>query len=227
MNMEGTTPATSESTQVDAVVTSLSLLTLTPPAAPRSQRRGRPRCKPDNPSRLSRSTDEPVENTATPRNPSDSLSRPPPWGDDEIRALLSFILIYTEGNTWTARASRTDDFWDQAGVYVKEQVGSSYCRTGWLHCMYNLVFQLANFVGAACKWRVFRKLAREYESPLEAEHHLGSTQASCHMVQSPPQPHRTPTPPQLVCTSVLQARGLCQGVLDQIPVKEQLLVCIT
>ena len=56
--------------------------------------------------------------------------RLPLWSTDEFRTLHSFLLLYSDGSSWTSCASKTDSFWEKAGQYV--QLNSEYCHTGQL-----------------------------------------------------------------------------------------------
>ena len=56
----------------------------------------------------------------------------PPWSAQEEQALVSFVLLYTEGTRWCSRASKSDRFWENAGAYIQSQVHSKYCQTGTL-----------------------------------------------------------------------------------------------
>ena len=91
------------------------------------------------------------------------------------------------------------------------------------------------FSGAACKWRVFKKLRHEFPSPIEAERHLRSDpgevspmEAEDHLLRTPDisqeQLAATPSQPTSPPRSVTQARGLCESVLTQMEAKDQLQV---
>lgn len=58
-----------------------------------------------------------------------------PWSTDEVRALISFLLLYSEGSLWPSHASKQDLFWKKAGQYVQNQVQSEYCRSGQSQCV--------------------------------------------------------------------------------------------
>ena len=53
-----------------------------------------------------------------------------PWSPDEVRALVAFILLYSEGSSWPSRGSKGDSFWKRAGQHVQKAVNSMYCRSG-------------------------------------------------------------------------------------------------
>ena len=129
----------SASGTVDAAVTGLSLLSLTPSTSASRRSRRSVRQSGMKPKRLfgvtaglgeASSTGIEVTDAAAPFA---SSRRPPPWTVDEIRALVSFMLLYTEGDTWQSRASKTDRFWEEAGSFIQRQVNSTYSRTGWYY----------------------------------------------------------------------------------------------
>ena len=53
----------------------------------------------------------------------------PSWSEREELALIRFMLLYTEGTSWSSRSDKGDRFWEQAGGYIQKCVKSSYCRT--------------------------------------------------------------------------------------------------
>ena len=67
---------------------------------------------------------------------SDRLVSPPvqprqSWTVNEERALVNFLLLYTEATSWSSRAGKgTTVFWESAGAYVQSEVHSAYCRSG-------------------------------------------------------------------------------------------------
>ena len=48
----------------------------------------------------------------------------------EVRALVEFTLLYSEGCSWPSRGGKGDSFWVEAGQYVQKAVNSKYCRSG-------------------------------------------------------------------------------------------------
>ena len=57
----------------------------------------------------------------------------PPWTPSELLALVTFILLYTDGTRWPYR--RCDDvFWENAAKFVPNFSQLDHCRTG--YCMY-------------------------------------------------------------------------------------------
>ena len=54
----------------------------------------------------------------------------PSWTEREELALIRFMLLYTEGTSWSSRSGKGDRFWEKAGGYIQKCVKSSYCRTG-------------------------------------------------------------------------------------------------
>ena len=52
----------------------------------------------------------------------------PNWTDEELGALTSFLMLYTDGKS---RVSHKDwRFWDQAGLFIQQQLKTSHCRSG-------------------------------------------------------------------------------------------------
>ena len=50
------------------------------------------------------------------------------WTDDEVYALVLFMMLYTDGKQW---ANHKDmKFWNDAGIFILQHSGSSQCRTG-------------------------------------------------------------------------------------------------
>ena len=50
------------------------------------------------------------------------------WSDAELRALVEFVLFYSEGIKWPSH--KREDFWNSAGEFVQTKAGSSVCRSG-------------------------------------------------------------------------------------------------
>ena len=54
-----------------------------------------------------------------------------PWTVDEDRALVNFMLLYTEATSWSSRGGKGNRvFWERAGEHVQSEVQSAYCRSG-------------------------------------------------------------------------------------------------
>ena len=68
----------------------------------------------------------------------------PPWTLQEDRALVAFMLLYTEATSWSSRAGKGDQFWEKAGGHVQHTVNSDYCRTGKSHFHVSLLLFLLN-----------------------------------------------------------------------------------
>ena len=104
------------------------------PRSTSSGRRGRLRAKralfPD---RDSESV--PVETARPSAAQLDSKSqRLPVWSETEKQALVNFLLLYTDGCSWSSRAGKGDiRFWENAGAYVQKVVDSEYRRTGGIY----------------------------------------------------------------------------------------------
>ena len=50
------------------------------------------------------------------------------WSNEEIKALVEFILLHMMGDNWPSH--RQDVFWRNAGAFVQDRAGSSLCRSG-------------------------------------------------------------------------------------------------
>ena len=102
------------------------------------------------------------------------------WSDEELQALTAFLMLYTDGKSWVAH--KDDKFWNQAGVFIQQQLKTSYCRTGkyFSICVYNLCIHL---IGASCRTKATARLAKQFASPAVAEQHFSKLITST--VQSP------------------------------------------
>ena len=93
-------------------------------------------------------TPEPVPSPGPSTNPearpeassTDDKRASHPWSIEEIRALVAFLLLYSQGHSWPSRSNKEDAFWVEAGQYVQKAVKTKYCRSGELlhanFCMY-------------------------------------------------------------------------------------------
>ena len=52
----------------------------------------------------------------------------PNWTTFEYQALVSFLLLHTDGSSWSAR--KDPKFWEKAGEFVQQQTKSIHCRSG-------------------------------------------------------------------------------------------------
>ena len=124
MENDSTPPRGSLAINVDVVRANLSSLTLTPSRVTPSNASSRKRNARGMQRRLFSSApvfEEPAASV------SHSRSRQP-WSTGESRALVSFLLLCSEGSSWTSR--KEECFWEKAGQYVQNLVQSEYCRTG-------------------------------------------------------------------------------------------------
>ena len=62
-----------------------------------------------------------------------------PWRDEEVQALVAFILLYSEGRSWPSCSSKGDTFWAETGQYVQNAVNSEYCRSGEATCLCHVI----------------------------------------------------------------------------------------
>ena len=55
-----------------------------------------------------------------PQNPGAVSTRAafPSWTEREELALICFMLLYTEGTSWSSRSGKGDRFWEKAGGYI-------------------------------------------------------------------------------------------------------------
>ena len=53
----------------------------------------------------------------------------PPWSYSELLALVTFLLLHTDGRTWPSRRC-DDDFWENAAKFVQTLSKVHHCRTG-------------------------------------------------------------------------------------------------
>ena len=59
--------------------------------------------------------------------------KPREWTVGEERALVRFLLLYTESTSWSSRTGKGDNvFWEKAGAYIQKEVQSEYRRSGML-----------------------------------------------------------------------------------------------
>lgn len=58
----------------------------------------------------------------------ESTSRLPNWAEEEVKCLIGFLMLYTDGQSWVAHKDSV--FWGQAGVYIQQQAKTLYCRSG-------------------------------------------------------------------------------------------------
>ena len=156
--MATTPPATPRATQsgihLDSVVTGVSHLHVGPGLVfdtPKSKCRGKVRRYGAKRTLFDAGDHQGDRRVSAPTRPDTaSVSRPdvrfPPWTTQEDQALVSFMLLYTEGASWSSRRSKGDQFWDKAGQYVQTTVNSEYCRTGectshQLSMLFTVIFQ--------------------------------------------------------------------------------------
>lgn len=50
-----------------------------------------------------------------------------PWSEQEVKALVEFILFHGTGSKWPA--TKNDAFWSKAASFVKERGGACTLRT--------------------------------------------------------------------------------------------------
>ena len=55
------------------------------------------------------------------------------WSNDELKALIEFILFHPSGEQWPSHKQAV--FWNRAGEFVKERSGSSLSRSGMVWCV--------------------------------------------------------------------------------------------
>ena len=65
----------------------------------------------------------------------------PNWNDDEYKALINFIMLYTDGKSWPTNYKTSATFWTEAGVFIKQVTGTSHCRSGTIAVSYMQSFK--------------------------------------------------------------------------------------
>jgi len=89
------------------------------------------------------------------------------WCNDELKALVEFILFHSSGELWPSH--KQEVFWNSTGEFVKERSGSSQCRSGML--LYNicLYIYIGFVLASTCHSKVVGSLMKQYKTPKEAE----------------------------------------------------------
>jgi len=57
------------------------------------------------------------------------------WSDEELKALVEFVLFYSTGDTWPGH--KQTEFWSNAGTFVSSRSGATTTRTGMYMCCVN------------------------------------------------------------------------------------------
>ena len=52
----------------------------------------------------------------------------PAWTDGELGALVSFLMLHTNGKSWVAH--KDSRFWDEAGLFIQQSVKTTHRRSG-------------------------------------------------------------------------------------------------
>jgi hypothetical protein len=60
-----------------------------------------------------------------------TTSRLPNWTKEEVKCLIDFLLLHTDGKSWVAHKDTA--FWDEAGIFIQQQATMPYRRSGKLH----------------------------------------------------------------------------------------------
>ena len=100
------------------------------------------------------------------------------WSEDEIKALLEFLLFHGEAGAWPCH--KRDAFWKGAASYVKICSKSSHERTGkhsvlifFCHCS-----PLFCHSGNACRYKVVSWFKERFQCPTDAEAYYFGRSAS-------------------------------------------------
>ena len=72
------------------------------------------------------------------------------WTDEEFQALISFLMLYTDGNSWPSH--KDENFWDKAGAFIQQQLQTNHCRTGRVK-VYAFVC-INSLTGKSCRTKV-------------------------------------------------------------------------
>ena len=89
------------------------------------------------------------------------------WCNDELKALVEFILFHSSGEQWPTH--KQEVFWNGAGDFVKERSGSSQCRSGMILYSICLYIYIGFVLASACRSKVVGSLMKLYKTPKEAE----------------------------------------------------------
>ena len=57
-----------------------------------------------------------------------SADKKEPWVEAELKALVEFVLFYSQGDRWPTH--KQDSFWIKAADFVKSRAGTKFLRTG-------------------------------------------------------------------------------------------------
>ena len=57
-----------------------------------------------------------------------TASRLPDWVEEEVKCLIDFLLLYTDGKSWVSHKDAA--IWNLAGIYIQQQAQMPYCRSG-------------------------------------------------------------------------------------------------
>ena len=125
----------------------------------------------------------------------------PNWSSEEYQALVSFLLLYTSGLSWSSCARKDTKFWAEAGVFMQQQTKSLHCRSG-IKLAYTLysstIYCVCMHAGKACRSKVTVTLRKEFQSPAAAEKfYQGTTlpsQLNCQTPSTSPVPMDTQLP---------------------------------
>ena len=55
-------------------------------------------------------------------------TKQPCWSDREVHCLISFLMLHTDGKSWTA--NKNMHFWDEAGRYIQQQAKIAFQCSG-------------------------------------------------------------------------------------------------
>ena len=50
------------------------------------------------------------------------------WTEDELRHLMSFLMLHTDGKSWVSH--KDYKFWDSAGEFIQQLLLTSHCCSG-------------------------------------------------------------------------------------------------
>ena len=57
-----------------------------------------------------------------------STKRSSSWSQEEIKALLQFVLLHSDGLSWPTHHNMA--IWNAAGSFIKMKLGTEHCRSG-------------------------------------------------------------------------------------------------
>ena len=161
-----------------------------------------------------------------------------PWSEQEVKALVEFILFHTPGDNWPT--TKNDHFWRNAAMFVKERSCANVLRTSkvvlHVHCihihgccvLYIHVHSLFCFpsLDSACRYKVLIWLKKKFPTPLDAERELFHPRPTPERRERCDVAVQTDLLPGVAPTSSSQcvpsSRQSLHDAIEQLPVEERM-----